>query len=315
MKKIVPILLTWDVDPTPEVTIENKKHALELIIELLKELEIQSTFLFVAMVAQHLREEISWLIRAGQEVGCHGLTHGDDEEYNRMPEDLQRNYLCQATDILQDITHSPIKTFRGPRVKTSHITHSILEELGYTADCSVASQRIDFVSSNLFNIGWVFAPRVPYHPNRDSAFKRGDRELYVIPISAIILPFISSSLNVFGVEFMKFFFNILYRESQRSGKPIVYLIHPFEFAPATIKKAKDGQGSVERLRTHGMSFRSNFYEKDEKKRLQYNKELFTYMKSFPHVQFMTVSEYVSEIDNGRTLPKPHQQTHIADLYP
>lgn len=299
MKKVVPILITWDVDPTPQVTLENKKEALERIIKLLEHLQIDATFLFHAKIAPLLKEEISALTQNGHEIGCHGLTHGSEEEYNRMSEDLQRTYLTQATDILQDVTNRSIKTFRGPRVKTSHTTHRILEELGYTADCSVSSQRIDFVSSNLINVGWVFAPRLPYHPSEKSAFRKGERKIWVVPVSAIILPFISSTLNVFKLKFMKYFFNILYRESLRTGKPIVYLIHPFELAPYTIQLQKTGL-SLERIRTHGLSIRSKFYEKDDQKRFEMNKELFAYMKSFPHTQFMTASDFVDDFLESQT---------------
>jgi hypothetical protein len=295
MKKAVPILITWDVHPDPERTIENMKYAIGLSSELLKELEIKSTFLFVAELAHQFKKEISLLVKDKQEIGCHGLTHGDEEEYNRMPEDLQRTYLNKATDILQDIAHNPIKTFRGPRVKTSHITHKILEELGYTADCSVGSQRIDFISSNLINIGWIFAPRLPYHPNEKSAFKKGERNIWVVPISAIILPFISSTLNIFKLNFMKFLFNILYRESLRTGKPIVYLVHPTEFTKMSTIKFEKTKLSLEKIRTHGLSFRNKFYERDPQKRFEMNKNLFIYMKSFPDVQFMTVNSFISNM--------------------
>ena len=52
------------------------------------------------------------------------------------------------------------------------------------------------------------------------------RQIWEIPILALMLPFITGTLSVFGLGFMKRFFNVLYRESLRTGKPIVYLIHP-----------------------------------------------------------------------------------------
>ena len=75
----------------------------------------------------------------------------------------------------------------------------------------------------------LFAPRMPYHPKENDAYRKGSMNIWEIPISAIILPFISGTLSVFGLRFMKRFFGVLYRESQRTGKPIVYLIHPTEF--------------------------------------------------------------------------------------
>jgi len=295
MKKIVPVLITWDVDPTPEATIEHKKIALKSALDLLNALEIKSTFLFVASIANIFKEEISLLIENGQEIGCHGLTHDSDEEYDKMPPDMQQEYLTKATEILTKIANKPMTTFRGPRVKTSHITHRILENLGYSADVSISPQRIDFISSNLINIGWIFAPRKSYHPSKDNVFKKGNRKIWVIPISATIFPFISSTLNIFGLSFMKLFFRTLYAETLRTNKPIVYLIHPEEFAPDTIKIKSSGY-SLKMLRTHGFAFRSKLYIKDPKKRFDYNKNLFMYMKSFPYVKFLAVNEYVSLLD-------------------
>lgn len=292
MKKTVPVLLTWDVDNWLGFTRENRKRAVGLASGLLDELGIKATFLVAAAAAESLSDEISGLIRSGHEIGCHGLTHGNEEEYDTMPEYLQRSYLSEATRILRNITSDSITTFRAPRVKISHITHSILEELGYTADCSVASQRCDLVSSNLINAGWLFAPRLPYHPSENSAFKKGRKKILVVPISALILPFISSALYVFRLWFMKRFFDVLRLESMRSGKPIVYLLHPEEFVePAA--EARISLPFFKRVCVHGFLFRAKFYEKDREKRLAMNRELFLYMKSRRNVRFSTVKDFVS----------------------
>ena len=203
VKKTVPVLITWDIDPCPEANLEDKRSALAATLEMLEKLQIKSSFFFVALLAKHFSKEISAIIDSGHNIGCHGLTHGDEEEYNRMPKDLQRNYIYRATNMLHNITNRPVVIFRGPRVKTSHVAHDVLEEAGYIADCSVCSQRIDFVSSNFINTSWIFAPRLPYHPRKSNAFRKGNRKIWVISNSAIILPFISSCLYVLGLNFMK----------------------------------------------------------------------------------------------------------------
>jgi peptidoglycan/xylan/chitin deacetylase (PgdA/CDA1 family) len=211
MKNPVSILVTWDIDPAPEVSIENKKEALKHTRRLLRDEQIQSTFFFHARIAGQLNEEIEALIEENHEIGCHGLTHGNEEDYGRMPEDMQRGYLYEATEILRKSAGRAISSFRGPRMKTSHITQKVLVELGYSADCSVASQRMDFVSSNLINVGWVFAPRLPYRPSRRSAFRKGDQNIWVVPLSALVLPFISSTLYALKRRFTKGLFRALYR--------------------------------------------------------------------------------------------------------
>jgi len=292
MKKSVSVLVTWDIDPFLDVNIEDKKEALKQTRWLLSDQQIQSTLFFHARIADQLNVEIESFILENHEIGCHGLTHDDEENYNKMPEDMQRKYLYEATDILKKITGYTIQSFRGPRVKTSHITQKILVELGYIADCSVASQRVDFVSSNLVNMSWIFAPRLPYQPSRRSAFRKGDQDIWVVPLSATILPFISSVLYILKLKVMKCLFRILYMEAQRTGKPIVYLIHPFEFAPTTLRYKPENLSFIQEIRTHGFLLRERFLEKDHNKRFRMNQELFKYMKSFPDIQFKTVREYV-----------------------
>ena len=297
IQKPVSVLVTWDIDPFRDVSIEEKKESLKQTQWLLREQHIKSTFFFHARIADQLNEEIEKLLDEGHEIGCHGLTHGSEENYNQMPEDMQRKYLDEATAILRKITARSIRSFRGPRMKTSHVTQKILEELGYTADCSVASQRVDVVSSNLINLGWIIAPRLPYQPSSRSAFRKGNREIWVVPLSAAILPFISSALYVLKTRVIKSLFRILYMESKRTGKPIVYLIHPFEFAPTTLRSELKNLSFFQLIRTHGFLFRERLFEKDHLKRFKMNQELFAYMKSFPNVQFRTVKDYVSNYNS------------------
>ncbi len=293
-KEPVSILVTWDVDPFPDVDIERKKAALRQTRQLLRDHQIPSTFFLPARMADALSREVQELIQDGHEIGCHGLTHGDEENYDRMPEEGQRRYLEEATRILRQTTGERVASFRGPRVKTSHLTQRILMELGYRADCSVASQRVDFVSSNLVNVDWILAPRLPYQPSPRSAFRRGNQDIWVVPLSAAIVPFVSSVLYLFRIRFMKALFRVLYAEARRTGKPIVYLIHPFEFAPSTLCYKPENMSFWQEVRTHGFLIREKFYEKSHLRRFTMNRELMEYMRSFPNTRFQTVRDYVTE---------------------
>lgn len=294
MKKPVSILITWDIDPAAEVSTDDMKEALMRTRWLLGDHQISSTFFLPAIMAEQFGPEVACFIQDGHEIGCHGFTHGDEEDYDRMTEDMQCKHLCKATETLRRLTGRNVFSFRGPRMKSSHITQKILVELGYSADCSVASQRMDFVSSNLVNVGWILAPRLPYRPSHRSAFRRGQQNIWVVPLSALVLPFISSALYIFKVRVMKLLFRTLYLESQRTGKPIMYLVHPYEFAPYTGTWKPEGMSIIQRVRTHGFLLRDKFYEKNHEKRFGMNQELFKYMKSFPNIRFRTVRDYVCD---------------------
>ena len=83
---------------------------------------------------------------------------------------------------------------------------------------------------------------------------------------------------------------MLHYESKRTGKPIIYLMHPMEFAPHGRLEEKT---SLQSIRARGLYIRRRFKLRiNEKKRLEYTKNLLEYMTSFEDVQYMTMSAYV-----------------------
>jgi peptidoglycan/xylan/chitin deacetylase (PgdA/CDA1 family) len=294
MSKVIPVIITCDIDPTPEVSVQEKRMALQKSLDLFKEYDVRTTFFFVANVINEYQSLIPVLLNQDHEIGCHGLSHDEKEEFNRLEESEQRRILTRATSIIHNVTGFQVSSFRGPRVKTSHITQSILEDLNYRVDSSVCSQRIDFFSSNLINTKWIFAPRLPYHPHNGNAFKRGNRSIWVVPVSAIMLPFVSGTLYTFGIKFTMQMFNYLYSESRKTGKPIVYLLHPVEFAHKTKQRSNRYSLLVE-----GFQFRRSklIFEQDIQKRYTNHQELFNHMKSFGDVHFMTMREYIEKKEN------------------
>jgi peptidoglycan/xylan/chitin deacetylase (PgdA/CDA1 family) len=290
----IPILITWDVDPDRWTTLDRRQESLMRAMDLCDEFGIHSTFFFTASFANEYPSQIARMQRNGHEIGCHGLTHTDEEDYDRMPEQMQRQYISSATEKLTELVGSPILTFRSPRVKTSACTLRLLGENGYQSDSSVCSQRMDLLSSNLINPGWIVAPRRPYHPHQDNAFKRGDLPIIELPVSALVFPFISGSLCVFGLRLMKAFFRLLYAESRRTGKPIIYLSHPVELIPSKRRKGSLSlkQFNPATIRTHGLVFRNLFFRMDGETWFHATHELFTFMASFPDVKFLTSRDYV-----------------------
>jgi hypothetical protein len=295
----VPVLITWDVDPDQWISLENRQRSLNRAIDLCEELDIRSTFFITAEFAYQYPDELQRMQALSQEIGCHGLNHSGEEEYDRMPEAMQQAYLREATSKLEAVVDGSIRAFRSPRVKISATTLRLLAEHGYLADSSICSQRLDIISSNFINKGWLLAPRRPYRPHHTSPFKRGDLSIWEVPLSALIVPFTSKVLSVLGLPAMTLLFRLLYTESRRTGKPIVYLSHPTEF----ISAGKKGRSRVlarflkpkflspSYIRTHGLLLRNLLLRMDGDTLFNSSRELFTYVASLPGVTFMTVSEY------------------------
>jgi peptidoglycan/xylan/chitin deacetylase (PgdA/CDA1 family) len=54
-----------------------------------------------ASLAEEIEDELKELIKKGHQIGCHGLTHGDEENYNMLPYDEQLYRIARATKILE----------------------------------------------------------------------------------------------------------------------------------------------------------------------------------------------------------------------
>ncbi len=303
----ISILITWDVDPDRWATVEHRENALSMALDLCEEFGIRSTFFITANFVHEYPAHLDRMRLLNQEIGCHGLMHTDEEDYDRMPPDLQRTYIAEATRKLETAAGSPICSFRSPRVKTSAHTLKLLSDFGYLTDSSVCSQRIDFVSSNLINPGWLVAPRRPYHPDPANAFRRGSLPIWEVPISAAIVPFISSSLKVLGLRLMKALFWLLYIESRVTGKPVVYLAHPTEFITLNRRRTKLtlADFSPSRVRTHGFLARNLVFWLVGQPLYEATRSLLAYIAALPDVTFMTCNEYTVSLTKqpGWTYPE------------
>jgi peptidoglycan/xylan/chitin deacetylase (PgdA/CDA1 family) len=139
--KRVPVLLTWDVDPDRWTTLEKRKYSLNKTMDICEEQGAGATFFFTANFIHEYPEELERMRAFGHEVGCHGLTHTDEEEYNRMPEPMQREYIQEGVKKIKAVVDEPLTSFRGPRVKTSACTIAPFVPSGLTLLVQISSTR------------------------------------------------------------------------------------------------------------------------------------------------------------------------------
>ena len=254
---------------------------------------MRATFLFPAEAARQLQPVVRTLLTAGHEVGNHGLTHQGGEVYDLLTPEVQERFLRQATDELETIAQRRMRCFRGPAFRISGATIGALETLGYDAELSMNSQRLGLLSSDPWNVSWMLAPRGPYHPDVRRAWRRGPTRLWELPLSCLMVPFMSNTMRIFGLPFMKGFFRLLYAEARATQRPIIFMTHPEELCEARSAEPK----YLFRWRdllpsTYGFQFRRALIETDPVKVAGLNRSLLNYMRSFDGVEFVTVGEYV-----------------------
>ena len=231
-------LLTNDVETTSiwHNTLRDKtglrvlREGMPLLLDLYKKYNIQSTFFFTGYIAKLYPDVVKMVVPYGHEVASHGMSHIKSNGFDVMPLEKQIHHLKESKQILEDLSSQEVITFRAPALRVNKNTVHALEESGYKIDSSIASQRFDmFMSFGGFKkLNWLKAPRLPYRASKESLFKKGKGSIIEVPLSAIILPYVGTTMRIFPM-LTSFQRRILAFESAQIGKPIVFDVHPNEF--------------------------------------------------------------------------------------
>ncbi len=230
MTMAVPLLVTIDVEVAHDHDPEQQRRALVDLGDLLECLEVPSTFFVTGDAALPHREALRRIREGGAEIGCHGLDHTPAEDYRRLPVGEASRRIETASRSIESLLGVRPRCFRAPRMATSGAAHEALVRAGYAADLSVCPQRLDFGSSPGAAVGALGAPRVPYRPAAGSPFRRGERPLWVIPLSGVGLPFLSGVLYSAPPGVMRWMCRALVREATVRGGAVVFLCHSYELA-------------------------------------------------------------------------------------
>ena len=231
-------LLTNDVETTSILNhrLDDKtaeyvlKEGMPRLLELYEKYNVKATFFYTAHIAKLFPEVVKMIIPYGHEVGSHGYTHEVNQAFDVLPFEMQKEHLLKSKDILEDISGQEVISFRAPAARVNQDTVTALIETGFKIDSSISSQRMDMFMSfgALKKLNWLTAPRLPYYTDKQNIFKRGDSELFEIPISAIGFPYIGTFMRI-APAINRMTRNLLHLESKINNRPFVFLTHPNEF--------------------------------------------------------------------------------------
>lgn len=231
-------IFTNDVETTSIVnnTLSDKtgelvlKEGMPRLLDLYEKYNVKTTFFFTGYIAERYPEVVRMILPYGHEVASHGYTHRIEKSFDLLLLNEQIEHLKKSKAILEDISGQEVISFRAPAARVNKDTAIALMETGFKVDSSVASQRFDFFLSfgNILKLNWLIAPRNSYFTDKNNLWKKGDGEIFEIPISAMILPYIGTTLRIspFFTKTLRHFLKI---ESGITSKPIVFLTHPNEF--------------------------------------------------------------------------------------
>jgi peptidoglycan-N-acetylglucosamine deacetylase len=232
------VILTNDVETTSILhnSLRDKtgykvyKEGLPLLLALYEKYNIKTTFFFTGYFAEKFPEAVKMVLPYGHEIGSHGYTHIASKAFDILTLEEQIINLEKSKKILEDISGQEVISFRAPAARVNRNTAIALKETGFLIDSSVSSQRFDMFLSfgNLEKLNWITAPRLPYFTAPDNLWKKGSGNIFEIPISALLMPYIGTTLRIFPTV-TRMTRRILQFESSINKKPIVFLVHPNEF--------------------------------------------------------------------------------------
>jgi len=300
LKRTVPAVITLDIHSYPH-TEKEVPLWLEEAMRLFDELSIKATFFFPAVVAEQFSGYARRILKAGHEVGCHGLAHGPEEQYHLMPHGRQKAILCEAKNRIEDVLSKEVISFRSPAFKINGDTVRALEESGFKIESSVNPQRLGIFSSDVGNVGWMYSPRKPYHPSYKNPFRRGQSKIWEVPLSSFILPFMANTGIAFGRTFMKLFLRLLLAESMLSGGQIVYMLHPEDiYSKRDRLRYRFRWRHLLPSRTHGFEIRQVlFCNKCPEDVLKQNINLLEDMKAAGNAKIILLSEMLDYLEERR----------------
>ena len=243
-------LITNDVELTSiplnreDASIANEIYEVGLprLLDLYSQYNIESTFFFTGNIAEIKPKLIEMVMDRGHEVGCHGYHHNSMEGFDTLSYNKQVEYLLKSKRIIENIAGT-IVSFRSPELRIGKNTVKALETSGFKIDSSIASQRFDgpFSYGTKEKLKWMIAPRKPYYLSYESPFKRGKSKILEIPISALIIPYIGTTMRIMP-SIIKLIQKILFYEAKQE-KPIVFLFHPNECLEVThVERTRSANG-------------------------------------------------------------------------
>ncbi len=305
----IPFLMTLDVHSRKR-KFKDLRQRIADSVRVLTNAQIPTTFFVPADLIEECGADLlRHIVAEGHQVACHGLLHRPPENFATDPLETQISTLRQAKLLLEEATGTEITTFRAPAFIMSATTLCALEEVGYTADASVNSQRWGVLSSQVSNIGWLTAPRTPYHPSYTDPYRRGTMRLWEVPMTAFVLPYTSLVYQALGVRFMRTFARCLHGEAKYlRKKPVVYMAHPEEFSSSNFvrRRPKMRAKLLLPMPTQGIRARRLLLERDEHRIYEMTMEMFTFlMQQRDTFQFLTVDGYL------RTLAEPAQSMQLV----
>ena len=211
----------WDTW-TPHV-VDNTKRMLDILAAAPQ--SVQATFFVLGWVAERFPTLVPEIVRQGHEIASHGYGH---QLVYTLSEDEFRNDVRTTRKMLQDQSGQPVIGYRAPSfsiVKRTPWAHRILVEEGYTYDSSIFPIYHDLHGN----------PDAPREIHTIQTEAHSGQAGSIVEFPPAVITRLGKNIPVGGGGYFRFFPYFLtarwLKEINRSGKPFVFYVHPWEIDP------------------------------------------------------------------------------------
>ncbi|WP_088891485.1 polysaccharide deacetylase family protein [Leptolyngbya ohadii] len=196
-------------------------YSLNLLLDILSEYDVYATFFWLGKAAEENPKLLKKVASLGHEIGCHGWNH---EPICRMDRNRFKDETYHALSLLSDLSGRTVTVYRAPYfsiTQESLWALQVLVELGIQYDSSIFPLK-----KGQYGIP-NFTPDI-----HDIATESG----FITEVPISINKVLGFSIPASGGGFFRFYpFQVTYWNFcslQRSRKPAIFYIHPWELDPS-----------------------------------------------------------------------------------
>jgi len=212
------ISITFDIEPDlHSPTHKGVIEGISKIIPLLERHKVKATFFTTARVIEKFPFIFKALKKQGHEIAIHGYDH---KRFDDLSIDEKEFQIKKSVEIFRKILNQNPKGFRAPQHSIDKPTLKILKNNNFSYDSSLTPFNI---------IQPLFFPKKLKHELKSFFSKRQKyniyKNLYEIPVSSLLIPFVSLPLRIFPWQILKIYLWFL----QGTNNTLVFYAHSWDF--------------------------------------------------------------------------------------
>ncbi len=212
------IFFTFDVEPDLHSGMHKSLEiGLPRSLQVLNKYNIKATFFVPALLLQQFPNYFKKLEKQGHEIAIHGYKH---ERFDNLSKQEKEFRIIKSIQIYKSILKKNPKGFRAPQHSIDNQTLIILEQNNFLYDSSYTPfnflQLLFFPKKFRFWLNGIFTPRKIYKIKSN---------LYELPISSFLIPFVSLPLRIFPWPIIKLYLNLLKLTNQN----LIFYAHSWDF--------------------------------------------------------------------------------------